>query len=120
MSAESYDWLRASARRSHRTDDDADVVIDAVERAEMDVEHKPLDAMLRQRRKVELPDLQPGMVIRYEYLWAHEAVPAPDQGNTRQTCSAATIRSLPPEANCGCRMTMSMSRPSEVNKRSRR
>ena len=33
MSAEQYDWLRASARRSHRTEDAADVVIDAVERA---------------------------------------------------------------------------------------
>ena len=46
MSAEQYDWLRASAQRSHRTDDAADVAIDAVERAEMDVEHKPLDDLL--------------------------------------------------------------------------
>ncbi len=46
MSAEQYDWLRASAQRSHRTDAAADVVIDAVERAEMDVEHKPLDDLL--------------------------------------------------------------------------
>ena len=34
------------AQRSHRTDDAADMVIDAVERAEMDVEHKPLDDLL--------------------------------------------------------------------------
>ena len=46
MSAEHYDWLRASVQRSHRTDAAADVVIDAVERAEMDVEHKPLDELL--------------------------------------------------------------------------
>ena len=46
MSAEQYDWLRASAQRSHRTDAAADMVIDAVERAEMDVEHKLLDDLL--------------------------------------------------------------------------
>ena len=46
MSAEQYDWLRASAQRSHRTDDAADVVIDAVERAGMDGEHEPLDDLL--------------------------------------------------------------------------
>ena len=46
MSAEQYDWLRASAQRSHRTDSAADVAIDAVEHAEMDVEHKPLDDLL--------------------------------------------------------------------------
>ena len=46
MSAEQYDWLRASVQRSHRTDSAADVVIDAVERAEMDVEHKPLDDLM--------------------------------------------------------------------------
>jgi len=50
MSAEQYDWLRPSAQRSHRTDDDADLMIDAVERAEVDVEHKPLDDLLRQRQ----------------------------------------------------------------------
>ena len=43
MSAEQYDWLQASAQRSHRTDATADVVIDAVERAEIDSEHMPLD-----------------------------------------------------------------------------
>ena len=46
MSAERYDWLRASAQRSHRAQDAADVVVDAMERAEMDVEHKPLDDLL--------------------------------------------------------------------------
>ena len=38
MSAEHYDWLRASAQRSHRTTDAADMVIDAVERARIDME----------------------------------------------------------------------------------
>ena len=47
LSAAQYDWLQASARRSHRTDTAEDVVIDAVERAEMDAEHKPLDDLLR-------------------------------------------------------------------------
>ena len=46
LSAEQYDWLRASAQRSHRTDAAAEAVIDAVERAEMDGEHKPLDDLL--------------------------------------------------------------------------
>ena len=46
MSAEQYDWLRASTQHSHRTDAATDVVIDAVERAEMDVDHKPLDDLL--------------------------------------------------------------------------
>ena len=36
MSAEHYDWLTAAAKRTHRTADAASVVIDAVERAEMD------------------------------------------------------------------------------------
>ena len=46
MSAEHYDWLRASAQRRHRTDVAGRVVIDAVERAEMDSEHMPLDDLL--------------------------------------------------------------------------
>ena len=36
MSAEHYDWLTAAAKRTHRTADAAFVVVDAVERAEMD------------------------------------------------------------------------------------
>jgi prevent-host-death family protein len=36
MSAEHYGWLTAAAKRTHRTADAAFVVIDAVERAEMD------------------------------------------------------------------------------------
>ena len=47
MSADHYDWLTAAAKRSHRTIDAADVVIDAVERAEMDPEHAALDDLLK-------------------------------------------------------------------------
>jgi prevent-host-death family protein len=47
MSADHYDWLMAAARRSHRTADAAAVVIDAVERAEMDPEHAGLDDLLK-------------------------------------------------------------------------
>lgn len=47
MSADHYDWLRAAAQRSHRTQDAADVVIDAVERAGMDPEQAALDDLLK-------------------------------------------------------------------------
>jgi len=47
MSADQYDWLRAAAQRSHRTAEATDVVIDAVERAEMDPEHNHLDELLK-------------------------------------------------------------------------
>lgn len=35
MSADHYDWLTAAAKRTHGTADSAQVVIDAVERAEI-------------------------------------------------------------------------------------
>lgn len=38
MSAEHYDWLTAVAKRTHRTTEAASVVIDSVDRAEMDGE----------------------------------------------------------------------------------
>lgn len=47
MSADHYDWLVAAARRSHRTAEAADVVMDAVRRAEMDPEHAHLDELLK-------------------------------------------------------------------------
>ena len=47
MSAEHFDWLTAAARRTTRTPDAAQVVIDAVERAEMDPEHAALDELLK-------------------------------------------------------------------------
>lgn len=47
MSADHYDWLVAAARRNARTADAAAVVVDAVERAEMDPEHAGLDELLK-------------------------------------------------------------------------
>ena len=47
MSAEHYDWLKAAAQRTHRTVDAADIVLDAVERAEMNPEHTALDELLK-------------------------------------------------------------------------
>lgn len=46
MSAEHYDWLRAAAQRTHRTSTASEVVVAAVEKAEMDPEHKTLDDLL--------------------------------------------------------------------------
>jgi hypothetical protein len=45
--ADYYDWLVAAARRTHRTGDTAVVVIEAVERAEMDPEHTHLDELMK-------------------------------------------------------------------------
>ncbi|QPF90224.1 type II toxin-antitoxin system prevent-host-death family antitoxin [Bradyrhizobium commune] len=47
MSAEHYDWLTAAAKRSHRTTDATDAVVDAVQRAEMDPQHSALDELLK-------------------------------------------------------------------------
>lgn len=47
MSAEQYDWLKAAAQRTHRTIDAAEVALAAVERAEMDAEHAPLNDLLK-------------------------------------------------------------------------
>jgi len=47
MSADHYDWLIAAARRTHRTAEAADVVVDAVSRAEMDPEHAKLDDLMQ-------------------------------------------------------------------------
>jgi prevent-host-death family protein len=47
MSAEHYDWLTAAARRTYRTADAASVVVNAVERAEMDPELAHLDALMK-------------------------------------------------------------------------
>jgi hypothetical protein len=46
-SANHSDWLEAAAQRAHRTADATDVVIEAVERAEMDPEHGALDELLK-------------------------------------------------------------------------
>ena len=47
MSAEQYDWLRAAAQRSHRTEDAPDFVLEAVERAKMDERHRHLDDLMK-------------------------------------------------------------------------
>jgi prevent-host-death family protein len=47
MSADHYDWLTAAAKRTFRTEDAAQVVVDAVRRAEMDPEHAQLDDLLK-------------------------------------------------------------------------
>ena len=46
MSAEHYDWLAAAAKRTHKTADAPDFVIEAVRRVEMDAEHATLDQLL--------------------------------------------------------------------------
>lgn len=46
MSAEHYDWLVAAARRTARTVDASEVVLDAVRRAVMDPEHAHLDQLM--------------------------------------------------------------------------
>jgi len=47
MSAEHYDWLKAAAQRTHRTEAAAEIVIAAVEKSEMDPEHDALDDLLK-------------------------------------------------------------------------
>ncbi len=47
MSADHYDWLVAADRRTARTIDAADIVVDAVRRAEMGPEHTALDKLLK-------------------------------------------------------------------------
>ncbi len=47
MSADHYDWLVAAAKRTHRTSDTPDVVLDAIKRAEMSPEHAALDELLK-------------------------------------------------------------------------
>ncbi|MCY4590719.1 MAG: hypothetical protein OXE86_09210 [Alphaproteobacteria bacterium] len=44
-----------------------------------------------------LPDPKPGLVVRYDDLWTHEAAAGRDQGKTRSTCLiAATDPSVRP------------------------
>jgi prevent-host-death family protein len=47
ISADHYDWLKAAAQRTHRTIDAPAIVVDAVERAEMEPEHAKLDDLLK-------------------------------------------------------------------------
>src|SRR5258707_14265679 len=72
MSAEHYDWLTAAAKRTHRTIDAIQVVIDAVERAEMDPEHAALHELLKEVGQIAFPEPKPGFFVRHDYLCAHE------------------------------------------------
>jgi prevent-host-death family protein len=47
MSADHYDWLTAAAKRTHRTSEIPDVVLEAITRAEMDPKHAALDELLK-------------------------------------------------------------------------
>jgi hypothetical protein len=47
MSADHYDWLVAAAKRAHRTAETPDVVLNAIERAQMDSKHAVLDELLK-------------------------------------------------------------------------
>ena len=51
-------------------------------------------------------------INHYDYLWSNEAAASRDQDKIRQTCSAATIRSFPPDSDCGCRMRPAGAKPS--------
>jgi len=46
LSAAEHDWFAAAAQRSHRTVEAMPVIIEAVERAEMDSKHVSLDKLL--------------------------------------------------------------------------
>jgi hypothetical protein len=47
MSADHYDWLVAAAKCTHCAAETPDVVLSAIERAEMDARHAPLDELLK-------------------------------------------------------------------------
>lgn len=42
---------------------------------------------------MSLPEPRPGLVIRYDYLWTHEAVAGRDQGKERPACLVAAMDS---------------------------
>lgn len=47
MSADHYDWMLAAAKRTHRTSEAPDTVLNAIERATMDPQHAALDELLK-------------------------------------------------------------------------
>ncbi len=47
MSADHYDWLLAAARRAHHTSEASQIILDAINRAEMDSEHAVLDELMK-------------------------------------------------------------------------
>jgi len=47
MSAERYDWLLAAAKRSHRTEDLPETLIEAVRRVKIHPRHAHLDKLMK-------------------------------------------------------------------------
>ena len=47
-----------------------------------------------------LPEPRPGLVVRYDYLWTHEAAAGRDQGKDRPACIVAATDSLDAAAPC--------------------
>lgn len=47
MTAEQYDWMRAVMKRSFRTEDAPEFVIEAVRRAKVHPRHKHLDKLMK-------------------------------------------------------------------------
>ena len=47
MSADHYDWLLAAAKRTHRTEDAAPVVVEAVRNAKMATGFAHLDKLMK-------------------------------------------------------------------------
>ena len=45
-------------------------------------------------RVEEVPDPKPGLIVRYDYLWSHEAAAGRDQGKDRPTCLVAASDSV--------------------------
>ena len=43
----------------------------------------------RSDETVALPEPKPGLVVRYDFLWTHEAVAGREQGKTRPACLVA-------------------------------
>ncbi|WP_448954915.1 hypothetical protein [Labrys neptuniae] len=47
---------------------------------------------------MSFPDPKPGLVVRYDYLWTHEAASGHDQGKDRPTCLVAvTDKAIRPQ-----------------------
>jgi prevent-host-death family protein len=47
LTAEQYDWMRAAAKRSHRTEDLPETIVDAVRRAKMHPRHAHLEKLMK-------------------------------------------------------------------------
>ena len=43
---------------------------------------------------MSFPDPKPGLIVRYDYLWSHEAAARRDQGKDRPACLVAASDSL--------------------------